>query len=67
MEKTSYSTSIKRLEEIVKQVENGDLELDQLSDILKEANQIIAKCQKKLIQVDEEVKKIMQSEQHSEE
>lgn len=65
MEKMNYSKSIQRLEEIVKQIESGDLELDQLSNVLKEANLIIEKCKKKLKQADEEVKKIMQSEQDS--
>jgi len=67
MEKESYTSLIQRLEEIVKQVDNGELELDQLSEKLKEANQIIAKCQKILTQTNTEVKKIMEVKQDSEE
>lgn len=54
---------MERLEEIVAQIESGKLELDQLADKLKEANKLIAKCQAKLTQTEEEVKKIMQSKQ----
>jgi exodeoxyribonuclease VII small subunit len=63
MEKINYTESMKRLEEIVAQIESGELELDQLADKLKEANKLIAKCQAKLTQTEEEVKKIMQSKQ----
>lgn len=61
MEKLNYSESIKRLEEIIREIESGDIELDQLGVMLKEANQIIAKCQKKLTQTEDDVKKILQN------
>lgn len=61
MEKLNYSESIKRLEKIIREIESGDMELDQLGGKLKEANQIIAKCQKKLTQTEDEVKKILQN------
>lgn len=61
MEKMTYSESVKRLEEIISEIESGEMELDQLTDKLKEANQLIAKCQKKLTQTEEEVKKILQN------
>lgn len=61
MEKLNYSESVKRLEEIINEIESGNMELDQLGGKLKEANQIISKCQKKLMQTEEEVKKILQN------
>lgn len=61
MEKLNYSESVKRLEEIIREIESGNMELDQLGGTLKEANQIIAKCQKKLTQTEDEVKKILQN------
>lgn len=61
MEKLNYSESVKRLEEIIREIESGDMELDQLGGKLKEANQIITKCQKKLTQTEDEVKKILQN------
>lgn len=60
-EKMSYTEAIKSLEAIVNEVDSGEIELDQLTDKLKEANKLIAKCQKKLTQTEEEVKKILQN------
>jgi exodeoxyribonuclease VII small subunit len=67
MEKFNYTKAIKRLEEIIEQIDNGQLEIDQLSEKLKEATLLLAKCQKKLTQTNGEVEKTMQSKQHSEE
>lgn len=61
MEKFNYSASIKRLEEIVKEIDSGEMELDLLADKLKEANGLIAKCQKKLTDTEVSVKKILQN------
>ena len=60
-EKMNYTEAIKSLEAIVNEVDSGEIELDQLTDKLKEANKLIAKCQKKLTQTEEEVKKILQN------
>jgi exodeoxyribonuclease VII small subunit len=61
VEKLNYSESLKRLEEIIREIDSGEMELDQLAAKIKEANQLIAKCQKKLTQTEEEVKKILQN------
>lgn len=60
MEKLKYSESIKKLEDIVDLIDSGQLELDQLAEKLKEANQIISDCRKKILQTENEVKKILQ-------
>ena len=44
----TYSQAIKRLEEIVKLIESNQIEIDQLAEKIKEANQIIAYCTDKL-------------------
>jgi exodeoxyribonuclease VII small subunit len=62
MEKINYAESIKQLEKIVSQIESGELELDQLTEKLKEANKLIAQCQTKLSRTEDEVKKIMQNQ-----
>jgi exodeoxyribonuclease VII small subunit len=59
-----YEEAMKRLEEIVRQIENGEMDIDSLADKLKEAKQLMAFCKQKLISVEEEVNKIM-SEQTS--
>ena len=48
----TYSQAIKRLEEIVKLIESNQIEIDQLAEKIKEANQIIAYCTDKLTKAD---------------
>ena len=59
-----YEEAMKRLEEIVRQIENGEMDIDSLADKLKEAKRLMAFCKQKLVSVEEEVNKIM-SEQTS--
>ena len=54
-----YEEAMKRLEEIVRQIENGEMDIDSLADKLKEAKQLMTFCKQKLISVEEEVNKIM--------
>lgn len=58
-QKTSYAEAIKRLEAIVNQIENSELEIDDLTKRIKEANELIQICTDKLTQVDQEVEKIL--------
>ncbi len=58
-QKTSYADAIKRLEAIVNQIENSELEIDDLTKRIKEANELIQICTDKLTQVDQEVEKIL--------
>lgn len=51
-----------KLEQIVAQIERGELDIDQLSAKLKEAKELIAFCKKRLYQVDEEVKKLLEAD-----
>jgi exodeoxyribonuclease VII small subunit len=55
----SYSQAMERLEKIVRQIDNNELEIDQLADKLKEANKIIEACSEKLTNVDKEIEKIL--------
>jgi exodeoxyribonuclease VII small subunit len=43
------------------------LEIDELADKIKEANEIISFCNDKLTKADEEIKKILSEKQESEE
>jgi exodeoxyribonuclease VII small subunit len=54
-----YSEAMERLEKIVRQIDNNELEIDELADKLKEANTIIATCTEKLTKVDKEIEKIL--------
>lgn len=42
--KETYSQAIERLEKIVRQIDSNELEIDELSEKIKEANEIIAFC-----------------------
>ncbi|KAA6351539.1 Exodeoxyribonuclease 7 small subunit [termite gut metagenome] len=55
----TYSQAIKRLEEIVRQIDNNEMDIDILSEKIKEANEIILFCSEKLTKVDKEVEKLL--------
>ncbi len=56
----TYEKAMKRLEEIVEKVENGQMDIDSLSATLKEAQELVAFCRDKLTKVDAEIKKILE-------
>lgn len=57
-----YEEAMKRLEEIVAQIEGGKLDIDMISDRLKEAQTLIKFCKDKLYETDEEVRRILETE-----
>lgn len=58
-EKKTYEQAMLRLEDIVRQVERGETSIDSLTDLLKEAKQLIAYCKDKLYATEEEIKKVL--------
>jgi len=62
MEAKSYNEAMKRLEEIVGKIESGEMDVDSLTENLKEAKELVAFCKSKLLKVEEEVDKIMNVE-----
>lgn len=65
--KETYSQAMSRLEQIVSQIDNNELDIDQLADKIKEANELIAFCQSKLMKADAEIEKILAERRESEE
>ena len=65
--KETYSQAMERLEKIVRQIDNNELDIDILSEKIKEANEIIAFCKDKLTKADREVEKLLQEKRLSEE
>lgn len=65
--KETYSQAIERLEKIVRQIDNNELDIDVLSDKIKEANEIIAFCTEKLTKADKEIEKLLEEKHLSEE
>lgn len=55
-----YEEAIKNLESIVSMMESGKLDLDQLEEKLKEAQQLIKLCRDKLTKTDDEISKLLQ-------
>lgn len=57
-----YEEAMKELETIVSQIEKNELDIDQLTERLKDAQELIKLCKDKLYKTDEEIKKILNSE-----
>lgn len=57
--KETYAEAMARLEKIVAQIDNNELDIDQLADKIKEANEIISFCTAKLTKAEEEVEKLL--------
>lgn len=58
-EKLTYEKAVKRLEEIVKRIEGGEMNIDSLTANLKEAKGLVEFCKEKLTNVEAEVKKCL--------
>ncbi|MDH6341320.1 exodeoxyribonuclease VII small subunit [Parabacteroides sp. PFB2-12] len=56
----SYNEAIEKLRKIVAEIENNELDVDVLSEKVKEATRLIKLCKEKLFKADEEVKKILE-------
>lgn len=63
MEETlKYEAAMAELQSIVRKMENDELDIDQMADQLKRAQQLIKLCKAKLTQTDDEIKKILADE-----
>lgn len=56
---TKYEAAMSQLEEIVKKMENGELDVDSLSEQLKTAQKLIKLCKDKLTKTDDEIQNIL--------
>ena len=57
--KDSYNKAIEKLRGIIHDIESGELDVDVLSEKVKEASRLIKLCREKLFKADEEVKNIL--------
>ena len=57
--KLNYTQAMQRLEEIVAKIESGEMDIDSLTDNLKEAKELVTFCKEKLTKVENEVKTIL--------
>lgn len=54
-----YETAFAELQTIVRKMENDELDIDEMSERLKRAQELIKFCKDKLTKTDEEIKKIL--------
>ena len=59
MKEIKYDAAFAELQSIVNKMENDELDIDQLSEQLKRAQELIKLCKDKLTKTDEEIKKIL--------
>ena len=65
--KETYSQAMERLEKIVRQIDNNELDIDVWHPHPHKATEIIAFCKNKLTKADREVEKLLQEKRQSEE
>ena len=58
----TYEQAIQQLDEIVRQIETGELGIDQLTAQLKRAQELITFCRDTLYKPDEEIQQLLQNE-----
>lgn len=58
-----YEEAMRQLEEIARKMESGELDIDSLSEQLKTAQKLIKLCKSKLTKTDEEIRKVLSSEE----
>lgn len=61
-QKFNYSKSLKEIEEIVKQIESGELDVDKLANKVQKATRLIKQCRDKLRITEEDLDKILKDQ-----
>lgn len=52
----TYEQAMTRLEQITKQMESGEMPIDQMAAALKEARQLVTFCNQQLLDVEADIK-----------
>lgn len=61
-QKFNYSKSLKEIEEIVKQIESGELDVDKLANKVQKATRLIKQCRDKLRITEEDLGRILKDQ-----
>jgi exodeoxyribonuclease VII small subunit len=61
-----YEEAMRQLQEIVRKMENDELDIDQMSEQLKKAQDLIKICRDKLTKTDEEIQKLLNADTQGE-
>lgn len=59
MAEVKYSKAMEKLDEIIGKIENEEIDVDELSEKVKEAVDLIKTCKKKIEKAEVEVKKVV--------
>ena len=59
MPETKYNKAIKRLEEIIEKIENEEIDVDELSEKVKEAVELITTCKERIEKAEMEVRRVV--------
>lgn len=66
----TYESAFKELQEIVQKIEQGDVDIDKLSEYIKRAGTLVKICEAKLTETEEEVqillKKLKEEDENEE-
>jgi exodeoxyribonuclease VII small subunit len=60
IKKTSYTEAFNQLQEILKQIESGEPDVDELTEKVKKAAELIKICKSKLYETEGEIEKILE-------
>ena len=58
----TFAVAIARIEEIVKNIENGEPDIDKLAGMVREASDLIKLCREKLRDTEKKVEEIIKEE-----
>lgn len=61
-EELSFEDALKRLEQLVKEMEAGDLSLDQMIGHFEEGSALVEKCGKRLNEVERRIEKLVKKD-----
>ncbi len=57
----SYSEAIAAIDEILEQIETGELDVDELAEKVKQASELLKICKSKLFSTEKEVDKVLKA------
>lgn len=57
--KLTYTQAMKQLQDIVEQLEDNSLDIDELTEKVKKAQELIRFCRDRLYKTDEEIQKLL--------
>ena len=57
-----YEEAMRQLQEIVRKMGNDELDIDQMTEQLKRAQELIKLCRDKLMKTDEEIRNLLKND-----